>query len=71
MAKTYKTPGIYLEETPKPLSSVARVDTSIPIFIGYTEKTTEGSIPLQTELIDGIPMAQAKRITSQSRLLDQ
>ena len=38
MARTYKTPGVYIEEIPKFPPSVAQVETAIPAFIGYTEK---------------------------------
>lgn len=38
---TYKTPGVYIEEIPKFPSSVAQQPTSVPAFIGYTEKVTD------------------------------
>lgn len=38
MAKTYKTPGVYIEETPKLPPSVVAVETALPAFVGYTEK---------------------------------
>ncbi|MDC7999606.1 phage tail sheath C-terminal domain-containing protein [Aequorivita todarodis] len=34
--KTYKTPGVYVEEVSAFPSSVAAVETAIPAFIGYT-----------------------------------
>ncbi|MBT6764266.1 MAG: phage tail protein, partial [Prolixibacteraceae bacterium] len=40
MAKSYKTPGVYVEEISKFPPSVAQVETAIPAFIGYTEKAT-------------------------------
>lgn len=38
MAKTYKTPGVYIEEISLLPPSIAAVETAIPAFIGYTEK---------------------------------
>lgn len=38
MAKTYRTPGVYVEEISIFPPSVAQVETAIPAFIGYTEK---------------------------------
>ncbi len=35
---TNNTPGVYIEEIPKYPSSIAEMETSIPAFIGYTEK---------------------------------
>jgi phage tail sheath protein FI len=37
----YTTPGVYIEEIPHLPPSIASVDTSIPAFIGYTEKAQE------------------------------
>ena len=37
MAKTYTTPGVYIEEIPKLPPSIAAVETAIPAFIGYTK----------------------------------
>lgn len=37
---TYKTPGVYVEETSMFPTSVAQVETAIPSFIGYTETDT-------------------------------
>jgi phage tail sheath protein FI len=34
----YKTPGAYVEEISKLPPSVAQVETSVPVFIGHTEK---------------------------------
>jgi hypothetical protein len=39
----YKTPGVYIEEIPKLPTSVAQVETAIPVFIGHTEKATRDS----------------------------
>ena len=36
--KTYKTPGVYVEEISTLPPSVAEVSTAIPAFLGYTEK---------------------------------
>ncbi len=37
----YKTPGVYIEEIPKLPPSIAQVETAIPAFIGYTEKSID------------------------------
>jgi hypothetical protein len=42
MAKTYKTPGVYIEEKNAFPSSIVAVATSIPAFVGYTEKAAQG-----------------------------
>ncbi len=34
-----KTPGVYVKEIRTLPPSVAGLDTAIPVFIGYTEKT--------------------------------
>jgi phage tail sheath protein FI len=41
MAKTYKTPGVYIEENSNLPPLVAQVETAIPAFIGYTQKATK------------------------------
>lgn len=41
MAKIYKTPGVYVEETSAFPNSVAQVETAIPAFVGYTEKAVD------------------------------
>ena len=38
MARTYKTPGVYVEEISKFPPSVAQVETAIPAFIGFTQR---------------------------------
>jgi len=38
MAKTNKTPGVYIEEKNAFPGSVAAVETAVPVFIGYTQK---------------------------------
>jgi len=35
-----RTPGVYIDEVPKFPPSIAAVETAIPAFIGYTEKTS-------------------------------
>jgi len=35
----YKTPGVYVEEVSNLPRSIAQVETAVPAFIGYTEKT--------------------------------
>ncbi len=39
---TYKTPGVYIEEISKFPPSIAAVETALPAFIGFTEKTADG-----------------------------
>ncbi|MES3020489.1 MAG: phage tail sheath C-terminal domain-containing protein [Pseudomonadota bacterium] len=41
MALAYKTPGVYIEEIPKFPPIVSAVETAIPAFIGYTEKSID------------------------------
>ena len=50
MATTYKSPGVYVEEISKLPASVAQVETAIPAFIGYTEKSpaTAGSVVINS-----------------------
>lgn len=43
MSKSYKTPGVYVEEIPKLPQSVADVPTAIPGFVGYTEFASSNS----------------------------
>lgn len=38
MATDYKTPGVYIEEKNAFPGSAVAVETSVPVFIGYTEK---------------------------------
>ncbi|RYY68228.1 MAG: phage tail sheath family protein [Chitinophagaceae bacterium] len=38
MAKSYKTPGVYIEETPRFSPSIPGVSTAVPAFIGFTQK---------------------------------
>lgn len=53
---SYKTPGVYIEEIPKLPSSVAQVETAIPVFIGHTEKARKEK--------DGDLLRKAVRIKS-------
>ena len=46
MAETYKTPGVYINEINAFPNSVVEVPTSIPAFIGYTEKAIRGQTDL-------------------------
>ena len=39
----YKTPGVYIEEGPALLPSVTQVATTIPTFIGYTQKALDSN----------------------------
>lgn len=41
MATAYKTPGVYIEEISIFPPSIAQVETAIPAFIGYTEKSID------------------------------
>ncbi len=53
MAKTYKTPGVYIEEISLLPPSIAEVATAIPAFIGYTEiaeKDTESLTNVPTRI---------------------
>ena len=52
MAKEYKTPGVYVEETSLLPPSVAGVATAIPAFIGYTQVLPAKPIRLITSLIE-------------------
>lgn len=53
MATSYKTPGVYVEEIPKLPQSVADVPTAIPGFVGFTEISPEGSVPVKiTSIIE-------------------
>jgi uncharacterized protein len=45
----YKTPGVYVEEISKFPPSVAQVETAIPAFIGYTERTSFNGEDLLTK----------------------
>jgi len=36
---TYITPGVYIKEISKTLPSISGVETAIPVFIGFTDKT--------------------------------
>ncbi len=42
----YKTPGVYIEETPNFPPAVSAVETALPAFIGYTEKAASGDTSL-------------------------
>src|SRR5437660_8543719 len=46
---TYKTPGVFVEEIPKLPPSVAEVETAIPAFIGYTEKSERNGESLKNK----------------------
>ncbi|WP_240337176.1 phage tail sheath C-terminal domain-containing protein [Rufibacter psychrotolerans] len=37
---TLRVPGVYIDEVPKFPPSIAAVDTAVPAFIGYTQRTT-------------------------------
>ena len=52
----YKTPGVYINETPSPNPTIEQVNTSIPVFIGYTEKAQK------TEAAD--LLHQAKKVST-------
>jgi hypothetical protein len=52
----YRTPGVYIEEIPKLPTSVAQVETAIPVFIGHTEKAKKEQ--------DGDLLRKAVRIKS-------
>ncbi|WP_020570429.1 phage tail sheath family protein [Neolewinella persica] len=46
MAKTYQTPGVYIEEKSAFPNSAVPVATAVPAFIGYTEKAVRDKKPL-------------------------
>ncbi len=37
MSKSYKTPGVYIEETPNLPPAIVPTNTAVPVFIGYTQ----------------------------------
>ena len=46
MALNLRTPGVYIEEVTRFPPSVVPVETAIPVFIGYTERTSSEGIDL-------------------------
>ena len=68
MALAYKTPGVYIEEIPKFPPIVSAVETAIPAFIGYTEKSVDVALnkPFRiTSMVEyeqrfGMPQAEDK-----------
>ncbi|MEJ7559216.1 MAG: phage tail sheath C-terminal domain-containing protein [Pedobacter sp.] len=64
MSKSYKTPGVYVEEISKFPLSVVQVETAIPAFIGYTQRAGVEGTPLPTETIGAVAVSEAKKITS-------
>lgn len=42
----YKTPGVYIAETPNFPASIVAVETALPAFIGYTAKAEHNGTPL-------------------------
>lgn len=53
---TWKTPGVYVEDIPKPAPAVAEVPTAIAAFVGYTEKADQQA--------PGDLLGRALRVTS-------
>jgi len=54
----YKTPGVFVEEIPSFPPSISGVETSIPAFIGATQKAdkiTPGDLDLVPTTIDSMP----------------
>ncbi len=43
---TIKTTGVYIEEISNLPVSIAAAETAVPVFIGYTQKTTYDGIKL-------------------------
>ena len=41
MARTYKSPGAYVEEIANPQAEALALETTVPAFIGYTDKGVE------------------------------
>ncbi len=46
MKRRYQSPGVYVEEISAFPTSIAQVETAIPAFIGYTEKSEKNGIQL-------------------------
>ncbi|MEM7371647.1 MAG: phage tail sheath C-terminal domain-containing protein [Bacteroidota bacterium] len=42
-SQTHTTPGVYVQEIPSGVRSIAQVETAIPAFIGYTQKVVRTS----------------------------
>lgn len=42
-SQTHTTPGVYIQEVPSGVRSIAQVETAIPAFIGYTQKAKRTS----------------------------
>lgn len=57
MAKL-KTPGVYIEEINAFPNSIAQVETAIPAFVGYTEKTMDGNVSMLNKPVRISSMAQ-------------
>jgi phage tail sheath protein FI len=49
---TNKNPGVYVEEISLFPPSVAEVETAIPAFIGYTQKTTHKGIEYKHKAVE-------------------
>ena len=60
MAKKYKTPEVYIEEITQFPPSIAEAETSVAVFIGYTEKAIENGASLlqQPKSIKSLPEYQ-------------
>ncbi len=46
MALNLRTPGVYIEEVTRFPPSIVPVETAIPAFLGYTERTNSGGLDL-------------------------
>lgn len=47
----YKTPGVYIQEKNAFGTSVVEVETAVPVFIGLTEKATDGATSLLNKAV--------------------
>lgn len=45
----YKTPGVYIKEEDAFVKSLVEAETSIPVFIGLTEKAQNGTESLKNK----------------------
>ena len=57
----YKTPGVYIKEQNAFGSSVVEAETAIPVFIGLTEKATDGTESLQDRPVRISSMAEYEK----------
>lgn len=61
MAKSYKTPGTYIEEIPKFPPAIPDVNTAVPAFAGFTEK----------EVYNGLSLISKPMLITDMRMFEQ